>query len=304
MPGWFAPFLGSMAVSALSGVTNAITGERAHKRDRQEALDDWNRNNEYNTPKNQMKRFEEAGLNPQLIYGQGTPGNASATPTQSQKSGTPTHRMDIQAIYGEAKRLEANMQQVHQTVENLKTNQELMQTTIQLQDQLKSQREKEFPFKLDKMDASIYALNSSSDWKNKLLNPTVDNLTMRTHLAKNKDAREERWLGSQLAMNSTRTQQVQAQTALTIQQRALAIEKTVNQKVTNDYQRVLLSEGLRKLQMETENIIQGRRTSMSVEQLNKINAELREWENTYKPINESTKILQQILSPFSKSINR
>lgn len=32
---------------------------------------------EYNTPANQMKRFQDAGLNPHLIYGQGTPGNQS-----------------------------------------------------------------------------------------------------------------------------------------------------------------------------------------------------------------------------------
>lgn len=32
---------------------------------------------EYDKPKNQMARFQEAGLNPNLIYGQGTPGNQS-----------------------------------------------------------------------------------------------------------------------------------------------------------------------------------------------------------------------------------
>lgn len=36
----------------------------------------WERQTEYNSPLNQMKRFKEAGLNPNLIYGQGTPGNA------------------------------------------------------------------------------------------------------------------------------------------------------------------------------------------------------------------------------------
>lgn len=34
--------------------------------------------NEYNTPANQMDRFSAAGLNPALIYGQGSPGNQSA----------------------------------------------------------------------------------------------------------------------------------------------------------------------------------------------------------------------------------
>lgn len=37
----------------------------------------WNKQNEYNRPINQMKRFKEAGLNPALMYGQGNPGNAS-----------------------------------------------------------------------------------------------------------------------------------------------------------------------------------------------------------------------------------
>lgn len=33
---------------------------------------------DYNTPQNQMTRFQEAGLNPNLIYGQGNPGNQAA----------------------------------------------------------------------------------------------------------------------------------------------------------------------------------------------------------------------------------
>lgn len=36
----------------------------------------WKQQNEYNSPQAQMERFKAAGLNPHLIYGQGTPGNA------------------------------------------------------------------------------------------------------------------------------------------------------------------------------------------------------------------------------------
>lgn len=43
-------------------------------------LEMWNLANEYNSPKAQMRRFEEAGLNPNLVYGQGTPGNAGTIP--------------------------------------------------------------------------------------------------------------------------------------------------------------------------------------------------------------------------------
>lgn len=39
-------------------------------------LDMWQKMNEYNAPAMQMKRFKEAGLNPNLIYGKGTAGNA------------------------------------------------------------------------------------------------------------------------------------------------------------------------------------------------------------------------------------
>jgi len=36
--------------------------------------------NEYNSPKNQMARFEEAGLNPHLMYGQGSSGQQNQAP--------------------------------------------------------------------------------------------------------------------------------------------------------------------------------------------------------------------------------
>lgn len=43
-------------------------------------LEMWNRQNDYNSPLNQMSRFEAAGLNKNLIYGQGTSGNAVQMP--------------------------------------------------------------------------------------------------------------------------------------------------------------------------------------------------------------------------------
>lgn len=43
-------------------------------------LKNWRMQNEYNSPSAQMQRFMEAGLNPNLIYGQGTNGNASSAP--------------------------------------------------------------------------------------------------------------------------------------------------------------------------------------------------------------------------------
>lgn len=44
------------------------------------ALEMWNRQNEYNLPKNQMSRLTDAGLNPNLVYGNGTVQGLTSAP--------------------------------------------------------------------------------------------------------------------------------------------------------------------------------------------------------------------------------
>lgn len=46
----------------------------------QRSVEMWHAQNMYNTPQAQMQRFKEGGLNPHLIYGQGSAGNASSPP--------------------------------------------------------------------------------------------------------------------------------------------------------------------------------------------------------------------------------
>lgn len=45
----------------------------------------WNKQNEYNTPQAQMARLEAAGLNKNLMYGQGTTGNAAIIHSAEKK---------------------------------------------------------------------------------------------------------------------------------------------------------------------------------------------------------------------------
>lgn len=47
----------------------------------QRSVEMWHLQNAYNSPQQQMARFQAGGLNPNLIYGQGNAGNASAPPT-------------------------------------------------------------------------------------------------------------------------------------------------------------------------------------------------------------------------------
>lgn len=76
----------------LGGGLNAFSSANLNRKNRQfswdmyarqqaDQLANWNRLNEYNSPAAQMKRFQEAGLNPNLIYGQGNAGNATPIPT-------------------------------------------------------------------------------------------------------------------------------------------------------------------------------------------------------------------------------
>lgn len=79
--GWLIPAL--IAVGGL--IAGAASQRKQAKENRRLAADQHSANKEllqqqldYNSPKSQMTRYQEAGLNPHLVYGQGNPGNQSA----------------------------------------------------------------------------------------------------------------------------------------------------------------------------------------------------------------------------------
>lgn len=61
--------------------------EHMYDRQRQDALEDWQRNNVYNSPSEQMERLKRAGLNPNLVYGSGSAVSASS-PVRSSSTGS------------------------------------------------------------------------------------------------------------------------------------------------------------------------------------------------------------------------
>jgi hypothetical protein len=54
----------------LTNVKNRKFAREQYQTQRQDNLKDWAMTNEYNSPRAQMQRYREAGLNPNLIYGQ------------------------------------------------------------------------------------------------------------------------------------------------------------------------------------------------------------------------------------------
>lgn len=66
-------FAGSLA----SSLINNKAQQEANDRNYRNQIELWDKQNEYNKPVNQMSRYEEAGLNPNLMYGQISAGNAT-----------------------------------------------------------------------------------------------------------------------------------------------------------------------------------------------------------------------------------
>lgn len=82
---------GTSLVNAASSLfTNSSNKKNAlemYNRQRADALADWNMQNQYNAPKQQMARFKEAGLSPHLIYGQ----TNTAPAVRSSQADTPKY---------------------------------------------------------------------------------------------------------------------------------------------------------------------------------------------------------------------
>lgn len=60
-------------------------------------LEQWNRENEYNSPAQQMARLKAAGLNPDMMYQNGTSGLTAAS-SPSMTSGAPSSPVDMSAL--------------------------------------------------------------------------------------------------------------------------------------------------------------------------------------------------------------
>lgn len=76
-PKEFGDFVGGLINPAYAAnVGNLKLAEYQYSKD----LEMWNMQNEYNSPKSQMQRYIDAGMNPNLVASQGSSGNATQLP--------------------------------------------------------------------------------------------------------------------------------------------------------------------------------------------------------------------------------
>lgn len=120
------------------------------KQQNQWNIDQWNRENEYNTPAAQMARYKQAGLNPDLMYGQQNLSAASPEMT----AGEPGSPMDYSPVangptIGEAASIAANAR-------------------------LTNAQAKLAESQADKVDAETVGQTINNDWLPKLLKGQVE----------------------------------------------------------------------------------------------------------------------------------
>lgn len=141
--------VGSLAGSAMNNSASASAADTAYGRQKelmalqqQYAVENWNREVNYNSPKEQMKRLKEAGLNPNLVYGNGASGlqagpvaapTAPSAPMQVTAPGNFGSAVSdaVNAAVGIAQAKKAKSETIAQTIEN-----EFNQKT--LEDRIKS----------------------------------------------------------------------------------------------------------------------------------------------------------------------
>lgn len=142
----------SGALPVVGGIINAISGAKANQTNLQIAREYnqtqkdiaeyqaqynermWNMQNEYNTPSAQMERYKAAGLNPNLIYGQGTPGNAQSAPSAPDiKQIAPEVRPVVQDGLGISQSISAMLTAQAMELDNKRRAMELEQVPYQTQ---------------------------------------------------------------------------------------------------------------------------------------------------------------------------
>lgn len=107
------------AGASLAGTAAGISSTgKLNKANRQWQTDMMHYTNWYNSPEQQMKRFEEAGLNPHLIYGQGNAGNMVA-PSQPNQHVPNYNFADAAAAYVSTRKQQTE-------IDNMKKAQEVM----------------------------------------------------------------------------------------------------------------------------------------------------------------------------------
>jgi hypothetical protein len=210
----FLPLIGQ-GVSALSTMlTNRAqkkTNLDIYNTQRQDALADWNRQNQYNSPAAQMQRYKDAGLSPHLIYGQ----QNTAPAIRSTEAKAPQYmapNIDVSGaanpllIQAQLKNIEANTIKTLSETDFKNLNTKLLQDT--------------FDYKV-----------GQESWKTSLIQNKNLNLQADTFKKQTETDRMSKLLGGELSIQKQQIRNLIAKTDLTVTQKSQALQ-TISSMIT------------------------------------------------------------------------
>lgn len=216
-----ANILGGVLGNASTANQNAKSRawqEHMYDRQRTDALADWNRQNEYNNPAAQMLRFKEAGLNPNLIYGQSN----TAPSVRSSSTGTPQFNPQNYSFIADAFNAFVHVSQLQAQTDNVKAQTELAKQRAKLAGQTFDFGEDSYGYRLQTKYEQMQKLRN----ENLILTPQKVENVASTIAARN-DANNRAALKnvSDLKTAAAKRAQMDVQNAKTNADRLLAMER-------------------------------------------------------------------------------
>ena len=235
------PLIGAGAQAGITALQNAGQRRyerRMYERQRADALADWNRQNEYNSPQQQMQRLKEAGLNPNLVYGTGSVvANSQAMPRQtdmkiSQRQPIEFNPNDIMQQYAE-------IGKTKQTTDNLQKQNALLDEQIKYWNAQTLNKLKDTDlkvFNLAKGESLLkYDLQAADENVRRMAAQTNK---LYWDVAYSMDENKRRWLMSQPTIDKTLTeiQRMKAQISkVPYEKRALELQADMLEKRIGRY---------------------------------------------------------------------
>lgn len=110
------PLISAALISGGASLLGSVMNYNSQADTNQQSIDLWREQAQWNKPVNQVKRWREAGLNPNLVYGQGTSGNIQNLPKQE----APMLDLDFVRSYELVRNMQAQNDNLREQNENLK----------------------------------------------------------------------------------------------------------------------------------------------------------------------------------------
>lgn len=230
---FFSNWSNAKAANKLFDKQASFAREESQKeRDWQEAM--YNKNNAYNSPSAQMQRLKDAGLNPDLVYGDGSLNSPSQAPSGGAMAPTPTAvAPHFENLFADAGQIIANKKLIdsQSRANDAKANRDNKETEIASADLVRRQAESESNIRLN--NSTIYVNHRIADLKHAELEEVssrINNLNAST----GKLAQETEVLRKSLIEMDERIATIQFERFLRSQEFAQTVKES-NSRIAANY---------------------------------------------------------------------